>query len=93
MVYSSGSGVDATRVERLRAAENARFVAEPPVSTARLERARSKYHGHLDATMMVLDDGVPVPEYDGLPRGIEAGIDGGLAAMRVGAAAPRVFRP
>lgn len=73
-------------MERLRAAENARFVAEPPVSTARLERARSKYHGHLDATMMVLDDGVPVPEYDGLPRGIEAG---STAAWRPCASAPR----
>ena len=31
-----------------------------------------KYHGHLDATMVVLEDGRLVPEYLGLPRGIEA---------------------
>jgi glutamate-1-semialdehyde 2,1-aminomutase len=31
-----------------------------------------KYHGHLDATMVVLDDGRVAPEYLGLPRGIEA---------------------
>src|SRR4249920_1925272 len=36
----NSSGVDAARVERLSAAENERFVAERPVSTARLERAR-----------------------------------------------------
>ena len=28
-----------------------------------------KYHGHLDATLAVLDDGVVRPEYYGLPRG------------------------
>jgi glutamate-1-semialdehyde 2,1-aminomutase len=31
-----------------------------------------KYHGHVDATMVVLDGGALVPEYDGLPRGVEA---------------------
>jgi len=30
-----------------------------------------KYHGHVDATMVVLEDGRLVPEYDGLPGGIE----------------------
>jgi glutamate-1-semialdehyde 2,1-aminomutase len=28
-----------------------------------------KYHGHVDATMVVLEDGEVVPEYDGLPTG------------------------
>jgi glutamate-1-semialdehyde 2,1-aminomutase len=31
-----------------------------------------KYHGHLDATMVVLDGTRVVPEYEGLPRGVEA---------------------
>jgi len=29
-----------------------------------------KYHGHGDATMVVLEDGEVVPEYDGLPSGV-----------------------
>jgi glutamate-1-semialdehyde 2,1-aminomutase len=33
-----------------------------------------KYHGHLDATLVVLEDGRLVPEYDGLPQGVEAQI-------------------
>jgi glutamate-1-semialdehyde 2,1-aminomutase len=33
-------GVDTARMERLNAAENERFVAERPISTARLEQAR-----------------------------------------------------
>jgi glutamate-1-semialdehyde 2,1-aminomutase len=31
-----------------------------------------KYHGHLDATLVVAEDGGMQPEYLGLPRGIEA---------------------
>ena len=31
-----------------------------------------KYHGHLDETLVVLEDGRLVPEYRGLPHGIEA---------------------
>jgi glutamate-1-semialdehyde aminotransferase len=30
-----------------------------------------KYHGHVDATLLVLEGGRVVPEYEGLPRGLE----------------------